>query len=264
LIPHFQGASTFYYFGSGVTAEAQTRYTYLGHNLKEVLFTISTQPDLVLSHVLTPDKFAYLLELLVPLGFITLVSPEIALLMLPTLGYSLLSTFSFQYSIQSFYTAPLLPSLFFASIGGLERLLKFGRWKTDPGKTLARKWTLGVLILVASSISYYLFAPGPFARAFKWDEYDIDSHSAIGRELIATIPAQANVAAQTELVAHLSARRFIYEFPTFPQNLRIDYLIADRSQLWYTLHQSSWDAALSSGEFEIILKQDGFVIAAHR
>lgn len=271
LIPHFQGSSTFYYFGGGITAGAQTRYTYLGNRPKEVLVTIITRPDLVLSQVFIPDKIAYVLELLVPLGLIPLAAPEIAMLMLPTLGYSLLSIFSFQYSIQPFYSAPLLPFLFFASIGGAQRLIQLrlpkiahGTSGEQLGRTAARKWALGVLILVSTGISYYLYALGPFTHAFDWNQYALDPHAAIGNELMASIPAQATVVAQTELVAHLSARRFIYDFPTFPENLQIDYFVADETVLWYILHKSDWDALLEPDTFEIIMQQDGFMIIKRR
>lgn len=264
LIPHFQGSSTFYYFGGGTISDAQIRYTYLGHNLKEVLATIITRPDVVLRHVLVRDKVAYVLELFVPLGLIPLAAPEIAMLMLPTLGYSLLSNFSFQYSILSFYPAPMLPFLFFALIGGVERLLRLRRSGADRGDNLARKWALGVLILVSTCISNYLFGPGPLARGFNPHDYALDSHAAIGNELMATIPPTAMVAAQTELVAHLSARQFIFNFPTFPENRQMDYLVADKNRRWYTLHKRYWDEILDSGDFDVVLEQDGFMIAKHR
>ncbi len=271
LIPYFQGSSTFYYFGSGVSADAQTRYTYLGHSLKEIFITIFTRPDLVLRQVLIQDKIAFVLELLAPLGFLALAAPEIAMLMLPTLGYSLLSTFPFQFSVQSFYSAPLLPFLFFASIHGAERLIRSRCTKIAFDKNgarivpgVARVWALGILILVSTGISYYLFGPGPFSRAFKSTDYALDSHSAIGMELMSSIPAEATVAAQSELVAHLSARRLIYEFPTIPENLRIDYLVADKNRFWYAFHKESWEDALYAGDFEIVFEQDGFVIAKPR
>lgn len=271
LIPYFQGSSTFYYFGGGQSEFAQMRYTYLGHSLKEVLLTIVTRPDLVLREVFIPDKVAFMLQLIAPLGLIPLVAPEIAMLMLPTLGYSLLSNFSFQYSIQSFYPAPLLPFLFFATIGGAQRLIQFRQPKMALGansvsirSVAARKWALGILILISTGISYYLYAPGPFARAFDPHQYAFDSHAAIGRELMASIPPQATVVAQNELVAQLSARRFIYDFPSFPEDLQIDYFIADKNRLWFDLHKPNWDELLESGSFESVFQQDGFMIIRRR
>lgn len=271
LIPYFQGSSTFYYFGGGKTEFAQMRYTYLGHSLKEVLLTIITRPDIVLREVFVPEKIAFMLQLFAPLGFVPLVAPEVAMLALPTLGYSLLSNFSFQYSIQSFYPAPLLPFLFFASIVGVQRLIQFrqpkialGGSSARKGNLAARKWALGVLILISTGISYYLYSPGPFARAFETKQYVLDSHAAIGRELMASVPPQATVVAQSELVGHLSARRFIYDFPSFPEDLQIDYFVADKNRLWYTFHKQSWDDLLKSGSFESVFEQDGFMIVRRR
>lgn len=268
VIPSFRPSefgTGYYYFGSALVSAGRGRYDYLGHSLLEIVSTVLTRPDIVLQHLLIPPKFEFVLHLLVPVAFVPLIGAEVGILMLPTLGYSLLSDYAFQYSIRSKYTAPLLPFLYFALAIGLQRIL---RWK-NSGRELevpyrARQWALAVLILAASGVSYYLHAPGPLARHFEQEPYVLNEHTAIGYAVMRAIPDDAAVVAQTELAAHLSERKYIYEFPSIPDYRQADYLFADTTRLWYGFHRGSWDRWLATGYFEIVAEQDGYFLARRR
>ena len=258
LIPFFRGpghGDAFYYFGEGTFGGGGTRYSYLGHSLAEIAANLVARPGVVWQVVVIPDKIEYVLHLLVPLAFLPLAGFDVFLLALPTFGYSLLSTYGLQYSIRSYYFAPLLPFLFFAAIVGMQRLLARG--------TAKRRNALTALLFVAVIASYFLQAPGPLAAYFQPWRYELNEHTALGNRLAGEIPSEALLVAQNEMLAHVSNRRALYEIP-IPDYRQVDYLFADTTRGWYDVHRGIWEDRLASGFFEIVTQQDGYIVAKRR
>ncbi len=129
---------------------------------------------------------------------------------------------------------------------------------------LASKASLSVLLLVSGTSSYFLQAPGPFARYFQAETYVLTSHAALGNALIGSIPHEATVVTQQDLLAHLSGRKLIYEIPLISDYRQADYLVADTTAGWYNVHRGYWDYFLSTGYFEVVTQQDGYLIAKRR
>ena len=269
LIPFFRGpeyGSTFYYFGQGAIGGGGARYSYLGRSVPEILTTVLTQPGYVWQYVWVPEKIEYVLHLLVPLAFLPLVGFEVFGLALPTFGYSLLSTYGLQYSIRSYYFAPLLPLLFFAAVVGLRRLVDWSARTTwFGGHSVALKGALAVLLLSTSGAMYFLQAPGPLARDFQSYRYVLNEHTALGNALMNSIPSDAIVIGQNEFLAHLSNRQFLYEIPVIPDYRQADYLVGDATPgTWYYIHEAGWRTLLASGYFETVVNRDGYVIARRK
>ncbi|MBI5035485.1 MAG: DUF2079 domain-containing protein [Chloroflexi bacterium] len=261
VVPFFQGkgaGTTFYYFGSGAIAGAKIRYAYLGTNLAEIIQTVFTRPDIVWAHVVIPAKIEFVLHLLVPLAFMPLIGLEFLFLALPTFGYSLLSDFASQYSIAAAYTPPFIPFLFFASVVGVARVLALAR---TPIAARQLKATLAALIFVTAGLSYYFNSPWLLGRQFDSEPYTLTPHKALADQLMKMIPADASVVAQTELIARFSERRFIYEIPLIPDYRQADYLFADPTRQWYNVHAGFWSDFLASGYFQVVTRQDGYLIA---
>ncbi|MCL4394232.1 MAG: DUF2079 domain-containing protein [Chloroflexi bacterium] len=263
IIPYFRGngyGSAFYYFGQGEIGGGGTRYGYLGHSLPEIAETIVTRPALVWQMVVIPDKIEYVLQLLVPFAFVPLLGIEVFALALPTLGYSLLSTYGLQYSIRSYYFAPMLPFFFFAAVVGIGRVLRWAGRRSAPA---AWRAAAAALLLAAAGASYVLQAPGPLARYFQPERYDLDAHALLGNELASRVPQNAFVVAQNEMLARLSDRRSVYEIP-IPDYRQVDYLFADQTRGWYGVHRGIWDYVLSTGYFQVVAAQDGYIVAKRR
>jgi uncharacterized membrane protein len=261
LIPFFRGAEyggTFYYFGEGAIGGGGARYRYLGRSVPEILTTIVMRPEIIVQVIWLPEKIAYILYLLVPLMFIPIVGAKVFFLALPTLGYSLLSTYPLQYEIRSYYFAPLLPFLFFALVLGLHHLIQRGT------SSLAIRGALASLLIVSSGISYFLTAPGPFARYFQSWRYEFSEHTRRGNELIAVIPNDATVVGQNEFLAHLSNRRYLYEIPVIPDYRQADYVLSDSTAQWYRVHLPGWEGYRKVGYFETIVDADGFWLAKRK
>ncbi|MCX7839611.1 MAG: DUF2079 domain-containing protein, partial [Anaerolineae bacterium] len=262
VIPYFRTGiwgGTFYYFEGGTIAGGGARYSYLGKNIPEIITTILTRPDIIAAEVLMPSKIAYVLHLLVPLALLPLIGFEMSALSLPTFGYTLLSRYAHQHSLAAAYHAPILPFLFVGAIIGLERVLK---WQAARASLCAH--ALAALLLVTSVSSYWLEAPGPFARKFQPWRYTLNEHTALGHRALEHIPKHEGiVAAQNELLAYVSQRRFVYEVPVKDYR-QFDYLFADRTRGWYRVHESFWEPYLASGYFDILFDEDGWVVAKRR
>lgn len=267
-IPFFRGAEfggAFYYFGEGLIGSGGARYGYLGQNIPQILTTLLTRPDVVLSHVLIPDKVEYLLHLFVPLYFLPLFGAEVSALALPTLGYSLLSTYGLQYSIHSYYFAPLLPFLFFGSAIGLRRIIEWAKrmnWlarRTVEIKSLALNGSLSVLILASSGAAYVLQSPGPLGGDFQIARYQLNYHDLLGNELLSLVPGDATAVVQNEYLAHLSHRERIYEVP-IPDYREVEYFFADRTRSWFDVHHGHWEYLLNSGYFDLLADQEGYLV----
>lgn len=266
LIPFFRGAPAgygYYYFGSGFAA-GFGRYDYLGNSLSQIILTMLTRPDIVISHLFVERKIDYLINLFVPLGLLPLVGFEIAALALPSLAISLLSDYPLQTSLASHYAAPTIVFLLFALPFAIERLLKFGHSAFAPNEQLARSAGLGILLGSAMLANYYLIAPGPLARNFKPEKYVVTARTFAGYELLSKIPADAVVVAQRGLVLHIAGRAGAHEFPGSPDFCQEEYVIADETQYAFQAFQDDWQKYMRSGYFEIAQAKEGFILAQRR
>ncbi len=263
IIPSFRAdpSGAFYYFGSGVVAGGGGRYGYLGHSLPEIVATLLTRPDVVWTHVVIPAKIEYVLQLLVPLALLPLLGAEVLLLALPTLGYSLLSEFEPQYSIHFFYSAALLPFFFFAAILGAERLLG---WMEHSRRAVAPHAAIGALLIVSGVSSYRFQSVAPSGLYYQADRYVVTPHAILGETLMRAIPDAGAVATQHDLLGHLSQRRQVYEISEVYNYRRVDYLVADTASSWYAPHRLIWEGYLATGYFEVLSREDGYLIARRK
>ena len=117
--------------------------------------------------MLQGDKIKYFVQLLTPLLFTSLFAAE-TLVVLPTILFNLLSTFSYQTSIRTHYHSLLVPVFAWSS------LVYAGRVK-DRG---ARR-SLVVLMLLSTVLAAYLWGPGAVVRA-PGQAYDPSSSGSPG------------------------------------------------------------------------------------
>ncbi len=100
-------------------------YSHLGNSTGEIVRTIVTRPVKTAQLMLTPPKLTYLVLLLLPLAFLPLLAPDVALLASPIIAMNLLSTRVFQYTIREQYQALVIPGLVLAAIIGGARLWRW-------------------------------------------------------------------------------------------------------------------------------------------
>jgi uncharacterized membrane protein len=123
-----------------------------------------------------------------------------ALLLLPTLGYLLLSNYEPQYSFTSQYSAPLIPLIVGTAILALARLPESVRRPV-------------MAAMIASSFVFsWAFGDMPFSRKFDPSLYSTQSRYAGFVPQLAQIAPDARVSAENGFPSHLSERRYIYDY----------------------------------------------------
>jgi uncharacterized membrane protein len=103
---------------------ALSYYSYLGDSTNGAIKNLFLKPNIILSHVFTISTLNYLHQLLLPIGYIALLSPIILVFALPDLAINILSSNQNLRSYQYHYGALIIPFLYIATIYGVRLLLK--------------------------------------------------------------------------------------------------------------------------------------------
>jgi hypothetical protein len=253
VIPYFRGATSDTFF----------RYSWLGSNVPEMVVTIFTQPGLVWDHLIEPFRLQFLLKLLLPVGFLALLSPLVLMIGLPALSYNLLSAVPSQSSIYFQYISPVIPFIFIAAIYGTDRVLK---WRPFSRKKLYIALWLGICVIAA----WWLDNPftqkidDPYFQVFALEQI---SDRAAFEEAQQLIPPDASVATMMAYAPHLSLRPelslfyhrlWLEERPFgFPQ---ADYLMLNLTDLRWGVNArifySSIETAIGHYGYEAIYYQN--------
>ncbi len=146
-IPHARGGAHF----------ALSYYADLGSSPMQILTNILIHPMKVLSIVFTREKMYYLMQLFLPVGFLSFFAPLYLIFALPDLGINLLSNNAQFHQIYFQYTAVITPFVFIAAIYGVfsiqKRFLRITKEK------------IMMYLLCTTLLSAYFF--GPVARSKK-------------------------------------------------------------------------------------------------
>ncbi len=249
--------------------------------------------EIILSPFRTPGKVAALLArpgslralgmLTLPLALMPLMGLPLFLLSAPTLSITMLSSNPLMQQLETFhYAAPALPFMVLAAIDGIARLSNWhfkGLPESDrnsldsagqvkgqrrPGIPLAiffSPYSLSLLVLLVSLVYHYYRGYSPLARSFHWPR--VTAHERLGRELAASIPAEAAVIAQAELVPLLSHRPWIQIWQG-PFDQRADYFFLDVSHPAFVNRDGAQESLLSDmaqdPDVGPIATTDGFVL----
>lgn len=262
------------------------RYAWLGDNPLAMLQTLLTQPALVFNHVwVQADLPGYLTRLFFPTAFVALLSPLTLLPLLPPLAINLLSDNPFTWRLEDFhYGAPLAPFLFISTIYGMRRM---SEWVNEPlgvakvpvaGRhSLFRHSPIRhspihffALLLLACSLSYHYYRGfTPLALPFAWPA--VTPHHQRLAKVLATLPPDLPVFAQSNLAPHLTQRQIIYTDyayftdPNYPAPTPATDILLDVTAFENSggLHQFLRQRLLESGAYHVVLAEDG-ILHLHR
>jgi uncharacterized membrane protein len=139
------------YFDTAHASPFASRYGYLGNTPWEMAWTLITRPGRVVQALSTPDRLSYLRDLLIPVGYLSLLAPQVLVLSLPTVMTNLLSTKELMHQLEGFhYSVNAVPFVVVsASYGAFWLVRRFPRHRT---------WVTAILIvyLLAASFFYHL------------------------------------------------------------------------------------------------------------
>ncbi|MBI4787145.1 MAG: DUF2079 domain-containing protein [Chloroflexi bacterium] len=262
IIPFFEGSSNYFFFaGSGY---GSGQLSHLGTSLPEIVETIVTRPT-VLFDQSPAAKLDALLKLIVPFGLLPFFGLDVLVLALPTLGVILLVNREADSLISYHHYATALPFFVLAAAVGARRILIWVRARTRSLQVVSAARAAIACMLLATSIgSYYLYAPGPFARNFNPDRYTPTAHDQLAGGIAAMIPAGATVIVQPDLAPLVAERERLYIMTGAPCLGAADYIFGDSRRPWFDYHRPAWDQALSVNYFEPIVANDGYVLSKRR
>jgi uncharacterized membrane protein len=250
VIPHYAPAGINPYM---------TRYSEWGSSQREILINLVTNPAGLFKYLLRPTHLTYYKDLLFPLNFLSLLAPHWLLLSGPSLAINLLSNQLAQKVANQFhYTAPIVPFVITAAIFGTSRLISL----IPKDRSSLRSGILSfVLVSMIGTTVYqqYYYGYTPLAYTFSWPQ--ITEHVRIGHTLLAQIPADAIVSAQSDLGPQISHREHIYLFPRVDD---ADFVVLDVTSTIYPMvnYEQYWQEVMGvlAQDFGVVHSQDGYLI----
>ncbi|HVA91392.1 MAG TPA: DUF2079 domain-containing protein [Chloroflexota bacterium] len=205
-----------------------------------------------LGHFLNAAKLEYVVILLIPLLGLPLIGGWSALLIVPTILYTLLSTYPLQYDYHYHYAAPLLPLLFAGAVYGLLRLRGPDRL---PAAAL-------VLILVVGT--GWLIGPLPGERGWENAQYTWGPRERAMAHLAAMAPANASLAVDNQMGAHLTERVWVTHFFTGYQQAQALLFDLQEQSPTEAKRQAAVAAIEHDPSWRLVAKEDDIVLYVRR
>lgn len=233
------------------------RYGYLGDTLGAVVSTVLTRPAVLAQHLFTAGNLRTLAGLLFTVAFLPLWSLSALLVLATPLLVNILSELPEQRELGLHYSMPVLPFLYFGAILGLRRLLSSRVFLRSGGSV---NLLAAALLLLGATNWIIVVSPRLTSETFvKKPRY------AIADSIIATLPRDRSVSAQTTLLPHLFRHRKGYLFPDVSD---ADYIFLDRrGPIWPLAGEEYVEAieGLRRNEgYEVLRDEDGFLLFGRR
>jgi uncharacterized membrane protein len=261
VIPHYNGDQSAFI----------ARYGDYGSGAGEVARNALLHPVRTAEDLFSASNLRYLLALLWPFGFTSLLSPLTALIAAPEYALNALSATVYQRRIEFHYTALEIPFLFAAAVLGVQRLWRWlgGGFRTSEermqGERVQRS-TLALIVLLCAVAGNFVLGPLPFSlpgAAYDGADYARTPHDAALDEAVAMIPDDAAVSANNNAGAQLAARRVAYVFPYFAA---ADWVIVDQRHPFVydkedeALHAQALGRLVLDPAFRSVFAKDGVIV----
>ncbi len=198
VIPYFRGGAS----------DTMGRYAWLGSSPLQIIESLFRQPGLVWDHLLVSYRWQLLLKLLLPLGFVALLSPAPLLVTIPALAYNILSETPSQSSIYFQYLAPVVPFIFIAAIQGAKRVQ--GWFTPQRARLLLGCWiTLGIALAWIWDNPFTKIIEDPYFPVYGLTPFTNKESFAAAKALL---PPEVPVATMMAYAPHISLRPELHLF----------------------------------------------------
>jgi uncharacterized membrane protein len=236
------------------------RLAIFGPTLEASLDNWLRDPALLLRWLGRREIVAYLGGLLASAGFLSLFAPHVLTLTAPVAAVNVLSTWSWTYSEGEHYSASLVPLIIISATYGMARL---SRWLGDSDwlRVSPRRVVIGLScwVLVVSVRHHRAIGVSPLAETYH--PAQVTAHHRLGHKLLAEIPPEAPLSAQSNLYPHLSHRQRAYFYPAIND---AEYVVLDVTSSSYPLTPHGLyletKQLLRSGEFGVLAARDGYLL----
>lgn len=217
--------------GDGAMLYRYANYSLTGGSVQEVIKTCLVNPGFVFKQCLDADKFTFLLQMFLPLGFLPFISSKIYnyILLGPFMLINLMSNYPYQHTIDFQYNFGVTAILFYLTIVNLAAL------KTDKIKIITG------LCVLTSVFGMVTFNSGKLTY-LKYYTPENTVYSQID-EALETIPEDASVSSTTFILPHLYKHKILYQISADSPEIsdRTEYIVTDLrfedSKLIYNFYQ---------------------------
>ncbi|MEK7566535.1 MAG: DUF2079 domain-containing protein [Patescibacteria group bacterium] len=238
------------YFGGGLLR--LDRYAELGGSVGEIARNLLFNPALFFKTAFSAQKLSYLFWLFLPVAFLPFVYLPAILLLIPGLLENLLTSFGNQFSGFYQYDSMLIAGIFISSVYGLRTLLK-----RRPDKALLFK----SIIICAIFAGFLLRSPvSPFS--FPVEFFKSNERQQTLRQIVKSVPSGASVAAETNIVPHLSDREYVYMSGSEP--FMVDVVILDGADFFGFKDPDSFrkyaDSYANAGEYDVRVIKERYIV----
>jgi hypothetical protein len=222
----------------------------------------------VLALLARPGSITALGMLLIPQALLPLAGLPLLLLAAPSLAFSLLSQNPTLRQLETWhYAAPMLPFVMLGTIDGMARLAFYGsyyvRRRTQSRRTFRRTIlaVLALALIFTSLIYHHLRGYSVLSWLYEWPE--ATAHHRLGQEIARTIPAEASVLAQAQLVSYVAHREGLGIW-NGPLDTDYDYIWLDLSHPMlpnrFNAHGELLTGLTIEPDFGFAAMQDGYLL----
>jgi hypothetical protein len=196
----------------------------------------------------------------VPLAFLPWIGLPLFALSAPSLAFVLLSQNPTLRQLETWhYAAPMLAFIMLGTIDGLARVSHFAR----PYKLFTRNpLRLFTVILLFTSLTYHFFR-GYTPLSQLYEPVEVTAHHQLGHQIAATIPEEASVLAQAQLIPYVAHREQLGIW-SGPLLTEYDYIWLDLSHHKlpnrFNAHGDLLIGLIIEHAFGTILEQDGYLL----
>ncbi|OGK13066.1 hypothetical protein A3C98_03060 [Candidatus Roizmanbacteria bacterium RIFCSPHIGHO2_02_FULL_37_15] len=258
LIPLFRSGQHF----------AVSRYSDFGDSPIRIIIGIVSNPDSISKLIFREDTWRYFVNLLAPIGFLSLFSPIQLIIALPEFAINLLSNNPNMRNINYQYTAVITPFVFVSAIYGVKKLIDSkiqpSNWQTKGIKTNQLIKIVIIVLLISSLSSAYLKGPLPFAKTKDIHPIKYPQKEAADTAFWAKTLKDENLKISTtgQLSPFFTSRRYFYIFSS--RYSFSDYVIVRLNEIYDYPEKNElipvYERLKKDKNYELIFKKENFEV----
>ena len=240
------------------------QFNTLGRSPYYCRYVVSEECPQVARGLFLSERLGYVFQLLASSGFVSLLDPVSLLLGSPLILANVISNYPAQYSGTFHYSAPVVPYLLLAAIGGsvwlarvIERWRERKKERTSRYPSIPPPLYLSLSVFIIALIYHLVAGYTPLARAYTFPQ--ISARNVLFEKFAAQIPREAKVSTTPSLHPHLSHREFLYRYPVVKD---ADYVMLDVTESDRAIPSEfrvRYNELLQEG-FGVMAADDGYVL----
>lgn len=218
------------------------RWSQYGQTYRDIAWGVLSDPSVILGK----RFFKNVWKLLFPIGLFPLAKPSVSILAVPPLLLNGTSNFDLQQSFGVHYALPILPFLFIALIRGMKNICNaFPR--RQKGLMI-----IFLYYLLLSNVKFYLLF---------FESFAISEHDVIGHRLLASLPENVTIAAQTSIIPHLHRSLQVVMLPEYKDS---QYIFFDTERLRWPMSNHDYtnllETFLGDKHYILLSQEQGFYL----